>query len=156
MAAIILDKRMHRTVRLSTSGNEINLSKSPDYKVLITADKGVNSLSIFKKGLTTPMVVFTSQHIHTPPATGTPLSQVYNANSQMPMNNVDPGKFVVFEIHHNLPDDTNIKAMVRTKNPGTTPDEAQDILYYWPPGVEAQDSNAIQIPFAGKIPPQLG
>ena len=152
---LILDKRIHRSVRLGAE-----LSNSPNYSVKLTSNAAgtVNTLTIV--GLTAGTISATvdCENIFTPPNCGTVIARVFNGNTQIPIDptTTDLSAFRFYELHQllNRPAAGIPTLIVRSTNATGVPEGAASTLHITPAGASPEFDTVI--PLGDKIPPNLG
>jgi hypothetical protein len=145
---IILDNRVHRTIRISTAAAEYPLVPASPYKVLLTIIGGKDNLVISKPGMTT--ITLPCTKTFTPPACPSPVSSVNNASCQWNLQ-VDDSLYRIIELQQNLIDPTTGTVMVVASTSASFPPTITNTLLVHVPGlVTPMDDGGF------KVPPDLG
>jgi hypothetical protein len=98
---IILDSRIHRTVRLSTDTQEYNLAPSSGYVVLLRSINGRDTLTVSRGGQLIWSIE--TNQTFTPPNTGTSIHQIQNPAKQFQVT-IDDTQYRILELEQNLCD----------------------------------------------------
>jgi len=146
---VLLDKRIHRSIAVSVT-TEVDLSTDPNFKVLLKATGGVDSMTISRAdGTLLGTVKCVSTFI--PPKCGTKIASRLNPSVQV-MTSLDDRAHRVLELEQNLCDPADAVLLIKSFTTAD-PDVTKDILNFR----MADDGGPInQIPILSKIPPKVG
>jgi hypothetical protein len=148
---LILDNRIHRTIRISTNEHEYNLVPSSPYKVLLKVVDGKDTLVISKDDQQVATLPCTNTF--TPPQSGTTIEQIKNNSCQFSMN-IDDAVYRIIEVHQFLCDPEQAKVWFTTTTSNENPAAAKNTLMFESHGtaMTADDGGG----GGTKVPPMLG
>jgi len=147
---LILDNRIHRTIRISTQEQEFNLVPSSPYKVLLKVINGKDTLEISKNGEQVASLPCTNTF--TPPQSGTTIDQIKNNSCQFTMN-IDDAVYRIIEVHQYLCDPADAKVWFAASSSTENPLAIKNTLMF------ESKSTAMSVDDGGdgtKVPPMLG
>lgn len=99
---MILDNRVHRTLRISTDQQEYPLTPSSPYKVLLKVIGNKDYLVVSKNGVAIGDPIPLTKTF-TPPNCPSPVTQVHNSSCQFNFQ-IDDGLYRIIELRQNLVD----------------------------------------------------
>lgn len=144
---MILDNRVHRTVKIS-GATEYNLVPSSPYTVLLKVIGGKDTLVVSKDG--NPIASIPSTKTFTPPACPSPVAKIDNPSCQFQLD-IDDQLYRIIELQQNLIDPNAGTALIMGSVSGNLPPSYSHTLLY--------NVNGVAIPMSDggfKVPPDLG
>ena len=145
---VILDNRIHRTLRISTDANQINLAPQSDYVVQLRVVGGKDTLTISRAGYLVASIPCTNTY--TPPASGTQIATISNDSCQFNMT-IPDDQYRIVELQQSICDESQGYFTIQAYTSAAAPLMTTNLLMYENPA-----GSVIPMDSGLKVPPDLG